>query len=122
MILTDLVLIKKISDLTSSYDDVITYSPESKKLFTRATYDRPKKEVSVNEPQAEVESSIKRIAEKGYIEIKKSHPFFMFTLLPRMNHRFNYWLDDFTKMFWGGFAAGVASSLLASFIFKIIVG
>lgn len=63
-----------------------------------------------------------RLAEKGYVTVFRSGPFISFSILPRMNHRINYWLDEFTKKFWSGFVVGFLSSLLASFLFRIIAG
>lgn len=122
MIIADVKLIRAINKLSPDYQDEIVLLSSSSELIIRETYCSQQKSVSIDIPHEEISHALSRLEGKEYIRIIRNSSPVVFSILPRMKHRFNYWLDEFTKRFWGGFAVGIVSSLIASYIFNILAG
>ena len=114
----DRKLLKTISRITKSYDDVFYYDAPDLILLPQSS---EKRTFNLSFHAAEVLDSLNRLDRMEYIHLVNRDGLTGFEICPRINHRFDWWFDEFTKRFWGGFATGVIASLAASYIYDFIM-
>jgi len=100
-----------------SYSANLLYDPAQKTLFLVSDPKEVLDSALVSLTPEEVSSSIARLMQKGYF-VKKAGYWggFTFGIMPELRHRFAFWLDAFTKKFWGGFFTGVITAVTANLL------
>lgn len=117
-------LIRTIRSVTNSYDVFLFCAQDSNVIEVNPTnrkHQIPVPSRTVDAEPYEVEIALRQIADKKYILLKKDGHDSVFTLLPRINHRFDYWRDEFSTRFLGGFAVGLISGIILAVIAGIVI-
>lgn len=121
MISIDKRVLKAISKLTSDYDQRIYYKAHSDRFVLVHNASEPEVSISPRVPPAEISASIHRLTSSGYIKSVGAYGGFYFVITPKLVHRRAFWLDDFSKKFWGGYFAGLISGILVTVIGGLIL-
>lgn len=117
MIRTDKKIANAALKLTKSYADCIEYRSESGNLNLMRDYRSIIRYVHLDIPPQDVEESIERLIQKDYFRLSKTYMGgYMFSVTSKLNHRFAFFWDDFTKKFWNGFIVGLISGVLSTVI------
>lgn len=118
MIGIDRRVARAILDLSGkSYSAELQYDPSQKTLFLMEDMLTVFNSKRIDLDPDEVNLSIQRLIDKGFL--RKTSVFwggFRFSITPELRHRFAFWLDTFTKKFWGGFLTGVVAGLTANLL------
>lgn len=116
MISIDRKVAAAVLRLTKSYDDEILC--DSTSFHIVRNYRPVGQSVPVPVSTSAVYASLDRLMDAGYLRLsqKMFGGNFYFCITPRLLHRKAFWLDDFTKRFWGGFVAGLISGILITVI------
>lgn len=103
--------------LTKNYSDEIEYRSETGNLNLMSGYHDVVKSVHLKDRPQDVEEAIERLVQKGYLRISKTYMGgYMFSVTSRLNHRFAFFWDDFTKKFWCGYISGIISGIIVTVI------
>ena len=112
MITIDKKVIRAILKLSSSYDQLFDFKTDESVLRLFGTDVSAK----LNFHPAEIYDSLYRLNDLGYIHLINREGHIFFEIKPRINHRFAWWLDTFSKRFLFGFVAGVMSGIIITVI------
>lgn len=118
MLIIDCIVGHTARKLTKSYSDELQYFPNTNELaIVRYMQETVKtRKIPFVSPD-DVPGAINRLVDSGHFRISmKYNGGYFFCITPRMRHRFAFFLDSFTKDFFGGFISGVAATLGAALI------
>ena len=123
MISIDRKITRAILRLTDNYHDEMAYDPSTHSLaLVDVNYHPTSRQVPVDVSAEDVRESIQRLVDKGFLVKTASWmggcAFRMTSLL---KHRRAFWLDRFTKKFWGGFITGVITGGAAAFVGEFLI-
>ena len=100
-----------------SYSAELLYDASQNALFLMKDLHTVLSSAPVKLAPDEAKLSISRLIDKGFFEKKTAfNGGFTFCITPLLRHRFAFWLDAFTKRFWGGFFTGVATAVTANLL------
>lgn len=115
MIKSDRILKNTLVKLDPTLQDEILYDPPSSELRIIRQYNIVIRSVPLKLSPNLVTGSIERLMEAGYL--KKTTGFlggFFFSITDRFILRKEFWWDNFSQRFWGGFAAGLISGIIST--------
>lgn len=123
MISIDRKIASAVLRLTKNYSDEIWYDPETNTFHIVRSGNEPDRFVPVPVPPSEVRESVDRLVAAGWLVVlyKIRGGEFYFRITSRLLHRKAFWLDDFTRKFWGGFVAGLISGMLVTVIGELLI-
>ena len=123
MISIDRKIVRAILRLTDNYHDEMAYDPSTRSLaLIDGNYHPTSRQVPVDVPSEDVRESIQRLVDKGYL-VKTAGWIggYAFRMTSLLKHRRAFWLDRFTKKFWGGFVFGVITGATAALVGEFLI-
>ena len=122
MLLIDWRLAKTALKLTNNYSDRFKFSPDDCTLQLMQDYHTIVKSLPVPIKPFDVPAAIDRLIDSGYFCISaRMLGDRFYSITPKLNHRYAFWLDAFTKNFLGGFITGVLVTIVGAFV-KTLLG
>ena len=117
MIRSDRRIVAAVLKLTNNYHDELMYCSDTRKLCIVQNFHDIIKSVPIKGDADDVSESLKRLSGIGWLRVEsKWLGGYTFCMTSLMKHRRAFWLDSFTKRFWGGFIAGVLTAAAANLI------
>lgn len=124
MISIDRKTCRDILNVTRDYNQKIMFDPSLGGYSIWRMHNSVKIEQSCTVPVSEVPGSLQRLIDRNMIEKVQGimGGGMIFRIRPDLLHAKAFWWDRFTKKFWGGFAAGVATSVVSGLILHFLTG
>ena len=125
MIKTDRKLKNTIVKFKPSMNDYMIYDINSHEIhIVRPSELRETiRSTPVNIPSEQVNDSIQRLIEAGYLRIsQKVMNGYFFSITSRFVLRHEFAIESFSKKFWGGFFSGIVTSVIGGLLLLLIQG
>lgn len=126
MIHSEKVLLKTLTKLVTSPEDIVFCDSENGCFSVVQEVDKPPRDIAF--PFPDVDSVVRRLSSYGYVQIQE-HPFHLYFSMTYVGlHHFEYSFDDLRRIFFSKFVcgfitgalSGAAGVLLSQYLMRIL--
>lgn len=112
MIWSDILVASKIHHFSNTYDEQIWVNMESGTFQTVTESHVSPRVLNPKISFQDIPGCLERLESFGYIKISRVWGGMYFSVTPKLNHWFQFFLDTFSKKFLGGFVTGIVVTII----------